>query len=736
MAQRRMAASNRIADEGGHGNDSNEPVTENVTRQNFMRQDLHGQHGVSEENHVPIALAASESTTLARPSILPNDSDPAVVGASESNSFDIVEEELNRNVNPNSSHHSQHQPKIVAPQPGFSGAHDVIPSPSDITIQIKVPQGSRGGDNVQFAFGGMSYQAVIPPGLVAGQVFHTKIKTKSTIAAQPDVPHGSEQPLNETPQALFDKTVRLMKRRDFQSADPRTLQGLVKRLSLIHEAGMPRMRVLPGKVLEELGRIPRSTEMRENGEPYNVDALEAIQRDGDDGWGKPNAVIVFFSHRWLQANYSTLYQRDVVWGSAEYLETDRAPGHYTGKPDNDGNDKLRDLLEWMRWYKWRTTIPPWNRGNHNCKECCKYSSETVHVHGFLSDYVSRNCSDLYFFIDWSCVDQTNPVAEIASLPAFVSSCTMIASYFTEEYKGRAWCQAELLMARAFCALPVVMRVPQDFKHEKQDYLDAMQFTLPDPSDETTSVITNNKDRPTIEALTKCARDSKAFTYFRCLRNLRVAYVGAMGKNVELEIENGLGSRIRNIFRKVGSRIKDAQSTILVMFWTLGLMPFIFRRNLVPGKSAVLLVEPCQSRMPNSWTQIKLHFLLSANHSTWMMNRFVYAIGWICLVYYTAGATQPGGLAEFNGQLMPSRYALISVNAITILESALQFPSIMQNQSPAIRAIWNNATSLLDFPKQTLFVAGYVSFCLEWLFWFGSTFESSKSGNNSTIASGD
>jgi hypothetical protein len=56
------------------------------------------------------------------------------------------------------------------------------------------------------------------------------------------------------------------------------------------------------------------------------------------------------------------------------------------------------------------------------------------------------------------LSQTNPVAEIAALPAFVSSCSLIASYWTEEYRGRAWCQAELLMARAFCAVPVVMRV--------------------------------------------------------------------------------------------------------------------------------------------------------------------------------------------------------------------------------------------------------------------------------------
>ena len=134
---------------------------------------------------------------------------------------------------------------------------------------------------------------------------------------------------------MFDRTVSLLKRRDFQSTDPRTLKGLVKRLTMMHEADLPRMRLLPGKVLEVLGRIPRSTEMRENGEPYNVDALEAIERDGEDDHGMAKAITAFFSHRWFQANYSTLHKRDIVWGSAEYPEAMSTPGHYVGKPDND-----------------------------------------------------------------------------------------------------------------------------------------------------------------------------------------------------------------------------------------------------------------------------------------------------------------------------------------------------------------------------------------------------------------
>jgi len=141
-------------------------------------------------------------------------------------------------------------------------------------------------------------------------------------------------------QVLFKRTLVLLNRDDFQSADPSSFKGLVKRLRMMHEAGLPRMRLIPGKVLQELGRIPRSTELRENGEPYTVDALEELEAKGVNWLGKPNVFIAFFSHRWIQANYSTLHDRDVVWGSAEWWEATTAEGHYVGKPDSPSHDKV------------------------------------------------------------------------------------------------------------------------------------------------------------------------------------------------------------------------------------------------------------------------------------------------------------------------------------------------------------------------------------------------------------
>ena len=357
-------------------------------------------------------------------------------------------------------------------------------------------------------------------------------------------------------QALFENTLSLLNEREFQSAEPRTFEGLYKRLKMMHDAGLPRMKLLPGKVLEELGRIPRSTELRDDGEPHTVDALEMMEqemiereqkkKDGKRVDQMPSFILAFFSHRWLRANYSTLHQKDVGWGSAEWEEARQADGHYVGMPDNEGNDKAQDLIEWMKWIRWRTenfVMPIWEEmereeepdkveemergegpdrveemergegpdrveetergeGPDRVEEMEAANDDELdelllllergegpdrveemergegpdrveetergegpdrveetergedlgqridearledrrrrqtHLGGFLSTYVTRNCSDVYFFIDWSCVDQTNPVAEIAALPAFVSSCSMIASYWTEEYKGR------------------------------------------------------------------------------------------------------------------------------------------------------------------------------------------------------------------------------------------------------------------------------------------------------------
>jgi hypothetical protein len=66
-------------------------------------------------------------------------------------------------------------PPGTAPPPAPS-PHLLAP-PQAATLPISVPQGCQGGSIVQFVVGGMVYQAVVPQGLVAGQVFHVAVNT-------------------------------------------------------------------------------------------------------------------------------------------------------------------------------------------------------------------------------------------------------------------------------------------------------------------------------------------------------------------------------------------------------------------------------------------------------------------------------------------------------------------------------------------------------------------------------
>ena len=72
----------------------------------------------------------------------------------------------------------------------------------------------------------------------------------------------------------------------YQRANPMTYGGLVKRLAMLPEHGLPKMRLVPQSKLEELGRIPRSNEN------FQVDALEAVKRLGAGFDNRSKAVLL------------------------------------------------------------------------------------------------------------------------------------------------------------------------------------------------------------------------------------------------------------------------------------------------------------------------------------------------------------------------------------------------------------------------------------------------------------
>ena len=220
---------------------------------------------------------------------------------------------------------------------------------------------------------------------------------------------------------------RLINTRQWQRANPITVKGTVARLELINQSGLPPMKVISASTLAQLGRIPRSTE------GHAVDAIDAVRKHGADEYNYCKAVIVMFSHRWKRPNWCEARSKDVAWGSEEHSAA-LAAGDYIGDPDDAAHSKTRALLNWTQWFK--------------------KDVSTIGISGTKSGSLEifdlpPSIEEVYFWIDWPCIDQTNPAPGVAALPAYVSTCHAICAAWNDEYADRAWCRVELITAQAF-----------------------------------------------------------------------------------------------------------------------------------------------------------------------------------------------------------------------------------------------------------------------------------------------
>jgi len=266
-------------------------------------------------------------------------------------------------------------------------------------------------------------------------------------------------------------TTQLLSGRDWSSANPFTYAGLLARLELIAGNNMPRMRVIPASRIEGLGYIPRSTE------GHAVDAIEAVRRCGPDADQKPKAVLVMFSHRWLQPR----------WPDPEKL----------ADPDSKDHVKAKAIVQWAKWFKW------WRL----------FGSGREFVKGITVD----PDLEVFFWIDFCCVDQDAPGPEMAALPAYVSACAEMLVFATQGYDLRAWCQVELMMGYAFMAVgDKIFQIPPGFTHKRQRTVTFSRYRVPDPSK---GALTNEDDRKVIIDLREAASASTAFTFPRSCRNL-------------------------------------------------------------------------------------------------------------------------------------------------------------------------------------------------------------------------
>lgn len=305
-----------------------------------------------------------------------------------------------------------------------------------------------------------------------------------------------------------DPTDDLLNSFAFQNANVMSLRGCLRRAAMLKDANMPAMRVISAEKLAELGRIPRSNEQ------YAITAEAAWRKEGADAsFGSPLAVVMMASHRWSRPNYCCQCEADRVWGSEE-RQSCHEREHFVGHPDDMHGSKAKALVQFAEWYTW-------------------WRTNKISLHKGHGEITRDPELKLYFWIDFCCVDQDNPVPEMSALPAYVSTCQAIVCLDSPEYMSRAWCQVELMMAYAFMAQgnrPLM--IPVDFEHHGQD-LHREACVLQNPSVAVANGgVTNPADGRVIEALQRAAVRSRTFScantcYRKCCSSLRACVCFAL-----------------------------------------------------------------------------------------------------------------------------------------------------------------------------------------------------------------
>jgi hypothetical protein len=183
----------------------------------------------------------------------------------------------------------------------------------------------------------------------------------------------------------------------------RGLRSGFDRRPLIERAnavGGPAMRLLHWRTIAKLGRLPRSNEGQ---------AVDAI--GGIDAFGAPDVEVFMVSHRWLCPS----------------LDPSRSHA------DNAEGEKARAIQEFSRWRR------QW----------------VLHRHGFLPE--------IFYWIDYSCMDQENTADAVPLLPLWVACCERFLRVETADYDERAWCRVEPLLSSIFSFADHHVSIGLDFR---------------------------------------------------------------------------------------------------------------------------------------------------------------------------------------------------------------------------------------------------------------------------------
>jgi hypothetical protein len=160
------------------------------------------------------------------------------------------------------------------------------------------------------------------------------------------------------------------------------------------------MRLLHWKKLVDLQRIPRSDERE------SVDAISGI-----DDFGAPDVEVFMVSHRWLRPSI------------------DRTQAH----PDGVGNEKAKTINEFSLWRR------EW----------------VLKRHRFLPE--------IYYWIDFCCMDQSNTEGAVPMLPLWIACCERFLRIETVDYEERTWCRVEPLLSYVFSFADHHVSIGLDFR---------------------------------------------------------------------------------------------------------------------------------------------------------------------------------------------------------------------------------------------------------------------------------
>ncbi|KAI0480144.1 hypothetical protein GGR56DRAFT_624740 [Xylariaceae sp. FL0804] len=112
--------------------------------------------------------------------------------------------------------------------------------------------------------------------------------------------------------------------------------------------------------------------------------------------------VIFFSYRWIHKLSTTT------------SDTSAVPGESTVTPDDAENTQYRRMVQ---------------------------AAETL-----LSVHPSLDPSKLGIWLDFSCINQADPLPGILALPMVVAQCDALVSLVDAEYHERAWCAVEVMFA--------------------------------------------------------------------------------------------------------------------------------------------------------------------------------------------------------------------------------------------------------------------------------------------------